>query len=605
MGAARGHVRPDGMLAAVASAIGADGDPGQTAADAVAARLRDRGPVLLVLDNMEHLLPAAGDVAALLDALPDLRVLATSQVPLRVRSELCLPLDTLDEPAGVELLRRAATRSGAPPPADDEAMLAIVRLLDGLPLALELAGARLGVLTPQGLLDRLASSTSLLKDRGTERPERHRSLDATIDWSLGLLDDDARHLFSRMGAFARPAELEHLEAAAGGDGIDVIDALAALVEVALVRRVESGDGRVRFGLPEALRRAAGERLDASPDADRWRGAHAELQRDIQWRARYIGLNSPAEVRAAAASDAEAAAAVRWARAHGHPAAARIAAARGFRLAESGHPREATEMVAPLLAEPTGDEDVDVIARHANVALLLMSDRLVEARAEIAELKTASSDPVLRSIAHGIDSFVACLCREVDEGIAEAQRGFEAAEGDLRAEVGSLLMEGQARIMARDPDAARACFEAAERRAGDLETLMLRHKATFYGDLAVCAGRPHEAMPHYARSLLIAEADDEPVQILNDLIGMATAMAMAGMDAEAVQTYSLARALSADIGDGGPASMAHLFEPDVVEAAEQRLGPEGAQRARAAGQAVPAARRVAVAYELARAADVTV
>src|SRR5205807_9716326 len=122
----------------------------------------------------------------------------------------------------------------------------------------------------------------LIKDAGAERPERQRSLRATVEWTLSGLEEGLRELFARMGTFAGPVELEEIEAVAGGDGLDVLEALAGLLDVALVRRVESGDGRVRFGLPEALRQIAAGLLDAAPDGQEWRRAHAQRQHDLVW-----------------------------------------------------------------------------------------------------------------------------------------------------------------------------------------------------------------------------------------------------------------------------------------------------------------------------------
>lgn len=132
---------------------------------------------------------------------------------------------------------------------------------------------------------RLRDSPDLLKDTGTGRPDRQRSLRATVQWTLDLFAEEPQALFVRMGAFAGPVELEDLEAVAGEDGLDVLETLSAVLDVGLVRRVESGDGRVRLGLPEALRRIASSLLDAAPDGEQcavhmpristiWRGQRA-------------------------------------------------------------------------------------------------------------------------------------------------------------------------------------------------------------------------------------------------------------------------------------------------------------------------------------------
>src|SRR6185437_3198547 len=311
---------PGDVLPAVAAVIGADRDVSASLMDAVVGRLRDRGAVLLVLDNLERLLGAGPVLCSLLDQLPELRILATSQAPLRLAVERCMPVDALDLESALALIDRVARRRGvrlSAKAADRAALRAVVDLLDGLPLALELAAARLSLLTPTQLRERLRRSPDLLSETRGDRPDRQHSLRATVEWTRGLLADEPDALFIRMGAFAGAVELEDLEAVAGSEGLDVLEALAGLLDVALVRRVESGDGAVRFGLPEALRQIAAGLLDAAPDGPRWRAAHARRQHDLVWAARTMLVPSGV-FRAAVAADAEASAALGWARAVGDP-----------------------------------------------------------------------------------------------------------------------------------------------------------------------------------------------------------------------------------------------------------------------------------------------
>jgi predicted ATPase len=333
---------PGEMLGAIAAAVGADRDVASPPLQVLENRLRDAGPTLLVLDNMEHILAAAEGLDELLDRLPSVRLLITSQAPLRIGAERVIVLDTLDDAAALNLIWRVARRRGVelPGSAANEAVLRdIVGMLDGLPLALELAAARLSLLTPRQLRDRLQVSPDLLRDAGAKRPERHRSLRATLAWTLDLLDDAPRSLFRRIGAFAGAVELEEIERVAGADGLDVLESLAALVDVALVRRVESGDGRVRFALPEALRQIASGMLDEAVDGPAWRRAHSERQLDLVWAARTTFVVESV-YRAALAADAEAAAALRWASANDGDLAGRLGAARAMVLVTVGRLREA-------------------------------------------------------------------------------------------------------------------------------------------------------------------------------------------------------------------------------------------------------------------------
>jgi predicted ATPase/DNA-binding transcriptional ArsR family regulator len=311
----------------------------------------------------EHLPGVASAVALLIEALPDLRILATSQLPLRLETEYALILDALAEGPALELMARVARRRAVTLPIDGpdrDALGEIVRLLDGLPLALELAAARLSLMTPGQLRDRLSESFELLREDRSDRPERQRSLLGTVEWTLGLLDEPARALFTRLGVFAGPVALEEIEAIVGGDGADVLDALPALLDVALVRRVESGDGGIRFGLPEALRQVAVARLDASPDGIAWRRAHAQHFNDVVGAARTVTV--PGAVYAAAlAADTEAAAALRWARAAGEPMADTLAVSRAIILSEQGHQREALELIDSVGDVSRLDPDTHALA----------------------------------------------------------------------------------------------------------------------------------------------------------------------------------------------------------------------------------------------------
>jgi predicted ATPase len=247
------------LLRAVAAAVGAEGDLETTPLEAITARLADRGPALIILDNVEHLVAdAAAEIAGLMESVPQLRIVATTQVPLRIGSEYVLALDTLGDMAALALIERVARRRARPvllAAADREALLEVVHLLDGLPLALELAAARLALLTPLQLRDRLRSSLDLLHEERSDRPRRQRSLAATVDWTLGLLEPLTRGLFVRLAVVTGPVEVEMLEAVVGSNELELLDALDELLGVGLVRRVETGDGRVRFGLPEALRQS--------------------------------------------------------------------------------------------------------------------------------------------------------------------------------------------------------------------------------------------------------------------------------------------------------------------------------------------------------------
>jgi predicted ATPase/DNA-binding SARP family transcriptional activator len=263
------------VLPTLARALDTDEAPGRSDLDNALEALDDP-PGLLVLDNFEQVLDAAAELAALVAAAPALRVLVTSRAPLRIGAEHVYavpplavpgPLDdtaaTIERAGAVRLYadRAAATLPGFEITDENAAAVArICRALDGLPLALELAAARVRTLGPEGTADRLGQRLALLSRGARDLPERQRSLRATLDWSVQLLEDDARDLLAVFGAFGGGASLDALEAVA--DGGDVADALDDLLDAALVTRSEVAR-EPRFGMLETVRDYAGELLAAS------------------------------------------------------------------------------------------------------------------------------------------------------------------------------------------------------------------------------------------------------------------------------------------------------------------------------------------------------
>ncbi|MEV4513645.1 tetratricopeptide repeat protein [Dactylosporangium sp. NPDC049525] len=262
---------PDLVIEVVAEVFGCGGTSRRGHIDRVAAHLRDRRAVL-VLDGFERLVGAAADVAALAGRCAGLTVLTTSQRPLLVRGEREVRLVPLRLPDAVALFeaRAAAVRPGfAVTDANRAEVSAICRRLDGLPLAVELAAARMRLLTPGELVDRLDHPLAVLAGGPRDLPARHRSLRATIESSLAVVGAPAGVLFDRLAAFAGGVAFPDLEAvttALGDDSPWLLDALAELVDTSLVR--VTADGGSRYGLPDAMRELAAQRLAASADRDR-------------------------------------------------------------------------------------------------------------------------------------------------------------------------------------------------------------------------------------------------------------------------------------------------------------------------------------------------
>lgn len=236
--------------------------------------------MLLILDNCEHVVEAAARlVEELLERCPRLTVVATSREPLGVPGELLRPVDPLPEPVALRLLadRGSAARPGFRIEDDPEACAEICRRLDGLPLAIELAAARLRMLTPRQIADRLDDRFRLLTSGSRTVLPRQQTLRAVVDWSWELLDEDEREVLRRLSVFAGGCDLAAAEAVCGPSALE---ALGSLVDKSLVVAAPSGDGEMRYRLLETVAEYAGERLDEAGQRAEAGRAHLTYYREL-------------------------------------------------------------------------------------------------------------------------------------------------------------------------------------------------------------------------------------------------------------------------------------------------------------------------------------
>jgi predicted ATPase/DNA-binding SARP family transcriptional activator len=266
---------PDHVPSAIAQTLGVTPLEGETPKLAVERFLAPKGG-LLVLDNFEHLLPAAPLIGELLAAAPALALLATSREPLRLQAEHRYAVAPLQVPAeadpaavaqaaaGALFVERALShdRSFELTAGNSAAVAEICRHLDGLPLAIELAAARTTVLDPEQLNARLAGALGALGAGPRDAPDRQRTLRATIDWSHRLLDAAEAEAFARFAVFAGGATTQAAQDVTGAD----IDALQGLVDKQLLLRGRVSGPDPRLSMLETVREYAGERLGADPNA---------------------------------------------------------------------------------------------------------------------------------------------------------------------------------------------------------------------------------------------------------------------------------------------------------------------------------------------------
>jgi len=271
---------PELVLPSIAKAVGV-ADPGPQPVQRVAEHLTGKR-VLLVLDNLEQVVEAATDIGELLQRASGLSLLATSRSALRVYGEQEYPVpplpmpDPREVPADRSIVRYAAPalfveRARRVKPdfeITDENAQAVAEVcwrLDGLPLAIELAAARIRILSPQAMVARLSRRLDLGAGGSRDLPERQQTLRGAIGWSYDILDEDERRFFTAFSVFSGGADLEAAEAVLGSYAPDAVEALSALVDKSLLRQEELPDGAPRFRMLETIREYAEEQLAQRSD----------------------------------------------------------------------------------------------------------------------------------------------------------------------------------------------------------------------------------------------------------------------------------------------------------------------------------------------------
>jgi predicted ATPase len=294
---------PEDVLGAIARELGVR-DTGDAPLSEQLGIARAGRRDLIVLDNFEQIIDAAPDVVSLLTDLPGATFLVTSRVRLRVRGEQVFDVEPLELPpdpsqASVQAILEAPAmqlfrdraRSADPrfDVTDDNAedVARICRALEGVPLAIELAAARIRALTPAAMLGRLDRVLPLLVTAARDVPERQRTIQATVEWSIDLLGADARALFERLGVFAGGFSLDAVEAVTAGESwaADLLGTVLELVDGSLLRQHDD-HGLPLFSMLVPVREIAAARFELDPDAAAVRHAHAEY---------YVGLAAETEL----------------------------------------------------------------------------------------------------------------------------------------------------------------------------------------------------------------------------------------------------------------------------------------------------------------------
>jgi predicted ATPase/DNA-binding CsgD family transcriptional regulator len=624
----------------VAVALGVREQPGVPPSE-VLARVLARQQLLLVLDNCEHIIDAAAQLCVtLLAACDDLRVLATSREPLRVAGEACYRLGPLALPGdlgggseAVTLFADRARQVDARFMLDDATGLAAARLvtrLDGMPLAIELAAARVEALGVAQLLDRLDDRFALLSAGDRLAAGRHRSLAATVEWSYQLLDNDEQRVFRALSVFPGPFTLEAAEAVAGpGAGPAVLH----LVDCSLLVPPREGpDGRSRYGMLETLRAygagllaGAGEQDGAAAALAGWTVEGAEQAAAGLWTAE----GEAAAARWLDAEDAATRQVLAWAMENDPAAALRLAAALAWWWVLRGRWAGNTSLVreAAGRAGPGSDQWCAAMAWLGYTAQ--WRGDLAASLSDFTVLRDAVTDRgPCQALAEALTGRAAALNNmgRYGEGAEEGrlalaaarQAGYPAGEaealrilsfaaigagdhgsavrlarqaGQLAAGIGgrTIRMSGYALtwalIAARDLAAADpvcAATLARCREAGDLWTVAVLLPGMVLLDLA--AGRIRDAAAHLREAVELDTRSGSWLGLYEALDSCGHLCAATGRFAEAVTIWAAFAALKRhDNVSDDPLDARHRDGP--LRQARQALGPGRSRAAEDRGAAM--------------------
>ncbi|MGZ4438850.1 MAG: protein kinase domain-containing protein [Gaiellaceae bacterium] len=515
---------------AIGQVLGVEEGSDVPVAEAIARGLGE-GSALLVLDNFEQVMPAAELVHDLLAAAPELRVLVTSQAPLHLRDEHEYPLSPLDEERAMNLFvaRAQAVKPGFELTDENrDAVAGICRRLDGLPLALELAAARVKLLSPEAILRRLEDSLDLLTGGASDLPSRQRTLRDAIDWSYQLLEPPEQVLLARLGVFAGGCSLELADAVAGeGEGVgDSLEVLASLVDKSLVRQRDGADGEPRFGLLETIREFALERLEEQGELEELRRRHAE---------RFLALVEAAEPELLRANQ------VVW-----------------LERLDVEH-----DNIRAALAWATAAGEVELALRLAGALVRFWSTRglMREGRARLAEA-LASPDgvaPAILAKAHFAAGYAALGEGDFREARTDFERSLEQARAasDERAEGSALAQLAWLSMAGGEAEEARTLAEQSSELAekgGD--TLVASGAATTLADIALAGGNADEAIELYERGLTLRRGLGDRRLVANSLVGLGRAELLRGDYVRAAALFEEALGLAREVKDTWIISVAH-------------------------------------------------
>ena len=555
---------PDLVAMTIAEALGLAETSGDASLEALIAALRRRR-TLLVLDNFEHVLGATPMLSELLARAPGVMLLVTSRAPLDMPRERLLPVPALQLPdqsrplevwrlRRTEAVRLFVDRARDVRPdfelveANADSVAELCLCLDGLPLAIELAAARVKLLSPRDILSRLAAGLELLKaEPGAGRPERHRTLRAAIAWSYDLLGREEQALFASLGVFVGGFTLDGARAVAGDFELDVVAGLESLLDNSLLRMESMAGGDPRFGMLETIREHALERLVERGDLEAVRRRHTAFYVRLAEQAE-PALRGPEQLGWFGRVDAELTnirAALTWATENGDvEAGLRIGADLWRFWHMQGHLDEGLERLERLLADGSGSATARASAQWAAASIAKAQGdhvavrRLLESSLPVHR-RLGDDGRVASSLA--VLSASALATSDVDQALALAEEGLDVARrsGDVSTETMLLFNLGVALVRAGEIDEGERAIEESvhrAREAGNITSIANWLRAL--GSISMARGDHGRARQRFEESLALGRRLGQPWCISHSLSNLA-------LLAQEARDYATARRLLAE------------------------------------------------------------
>jgi predicted ATPase len=620
---------PDLLALTVAHALGLSDNIGGLQSARLLDFMRHKR-LLLVLDNFEHMLSAAPQVASWLSSCLHLQILVTSRSALNVRGERLFPVSTLPVPpafgtsgksSDLEELDKYSSialfveRAQAVDPvfrltaSNAQVVGELCRRMDGLPLAIELAAARINLLTPHEIQARLGNRLKLLTGGARDLPSRHQTLRGAIDWSYGLLSQGEQTLFARLSVFVGGCTLSAAEAVCNSMGdlpFDILDGLSSLIENSLLKR-EEALGESRFIMLEMILEYALEKLERSEEAEAIRREHAEY---------YLSLSEAAQQHISGAEQAlwldrlerdhdNLRAALEWSRSQASSAeiSLRLAASLALFWEDRGNFTEARQRLAAALSGPGASEPTHLRAEVLGVASVTafhLGDYTAMAplNQERLEIYTRLEDK------RGMASALTHISR-----VATATRDYATAHSlleqtlALRKEIG--LKTGISHALGEMGELARCEGDYAMARAYYEESLAFARESgekryiawpiLNLGYVAHHEGDYEQATRLFNEDLVLFQQIGEPRGIANCLFGLAGTAGSQGLAQRAAQLFGSAQAILNSTGIVLEPADQMEYEQNLA-ASKRKLDPAEWQTFWSKGEAMPVEEAIAYALE---------